>query len=328
MDRPHLRKLRELVNARTIGAVIVYDPDRLSRTLGHQLLLAEELERAAVKLLIVSHPMEAAPEGSLFFQMRGASAEYERAKTWERTQRGRMGRVKAGHMWGGNPPYGYRYVGEAHQGHWEVEDQEAAIVRQIFTWSVEGCSIREIARRLTAQGIPTPLDPPEPGAPRRRRASRKRGAYAVWARSSVYEILSNSAYIGCAYHNRRQYRRVDQHQRQYSWRVEDAWIPLAVPAIIDAPKFQTVHERLNRNRQLAARRMKHPYVLRGRWFKCGRCGRSMTAMATRGHRYFRCASHGRHLSGPRCPGTIRVDVAEEKVWDAVMQILSDPDVIR
>jgi site-specific DNA recombinase len=58
MDRPSLRKLRDLVNARAIMAAIVYDPDRLSRNLGHQLLLAEEFERATVKLLIVSHPLE------------------------------------------------------------------------------------------------------------------------------------------------------------------------------------------------------------------------------------------------------------------------------
>ena len=72
MDRPDLWKLRDLVNAQAISAVMVYDPDRLSRNLGHQLLLAEEFERAGVKLLIVSHPMEQGPEGWLFFQMRGA----------------------------------------------------------------------------------------------------------------------------------------------------------------------------------------------------------------------------------------------------------------
>src|SRR2546425_6670388 len=74
MDRPSLRKLRDLVNTKAIAAVTVIDPDRLSRNLGHQLLLAEEFERAGVKLLIVSHPMEPGPEGWMFFQMRGALA--------------------------------------------------------------------------------------------------------------------------------------------------------------------------------------------------------------------------------------------------------------
>jgi site-specific DNA recombinase len=71
MDRPALRRLRELVQTQAIAAAIVYDPDRLSRNLGHQLLLAEEFERARVTLLIVSHPMGQGPEGWLFFQMRG-----------------------------------------------------------------------------------------------------------------------------------------------------------------------------------------------------------------------------------------------------------------
>jgi site-specific DNA recombinase len=75
MDRPGLHRLRELVQAQAIAAVIVIDPDRLSRNLGHQLLLAEELEQAGVKLMIVSHPLERGPEGWLFFQMRGALAE-------------------------------------------------------------------------------------------------------------------------------------------------------------------------------------------------------------------------------------------------------------
>jgi site-specific DNA recombinase len=115
MDRPGLRKLRDLVNAKAITAVVVHDPDRLSRNLGHQLLLAEEFERAGVKLLIVSHPLEQGPEGWLFFQMRGALAEYERAKILERTHRGRNGRAQAGHVWGGQVPLGYRAVREPHK---------------------------------------------------------------------------------------------------------------------------------------------------------------------------------------------------------------------
>src|SRR6266850_213039 len=58
MDRPGLRRLRELVQTQALAAAIVYDPDRLSRNLGHQLLLAEEFERANVQMLIVSHPLE------------------------------------------------------------------------------------------------------------------------------------------------------------------------------------------------------------------------------------------------------------------------------
>jgi DNA invertase Pin-like site-specific DNA recombinase len=81
-DRPNLRKLQDLVNTRAIMAAIVYDPDRLSRNLGHQLLLAEEFERANVKLLIVSHPLEQGPEGWLFFQMRGRWRSMSGQSSW------------------------------------------------------------------------------------------------------------------------------------------------------------------------------------------------------------------------------------------------------
>jgi site-specific DNA recombinase len=114
MDRAQLRTLRGLVTTRAIAAAIVYDPDRLSRNLGHQLLLAEEFERAGVTLLIVSHPLEQGPEGWLFFQMRGALAEYERAKTLERTKRGLVGRAKSGQVNGGRVALGYRYLSGPH----------------------------------------------------------------------------------------------------------------------------------------------------------------------------------------------------------------------
>jgi site-specific DNA recombinase len=114
MDRSQLRTLRGLVSTRAIAAAVVYDPDRLSRNFGHQLLLVEEFERAGVTLLIVSHLLEQGPEGWLFFQMSGALAEYERAKMLERTKRGLVGRAKSGQVNGGRVALGYRYLSGPH----------------------------------------------------------------------------------------------------------------------------------------------------------------------------------------------------------------------
>jgi DNA invertase Pin-like site-specific DNA recombinase len=43
MDRPGLRRLRKLVQIQAMSAALVIDPDRLSRSLGHQFWLAEEM---------------------------------------------------------------------------------------------------------------------------------------------------------------------------------------------------------------------------------------------------------------------------------------------
>src|SRR4029453_18749917 len=52
LARPGLQQVRDLITRRAIAALVVYDPDRLSRNLGHQLLMAEQAEKAGVALLI------------------------------------------------------------------------------------------------------------------------------------------------------------------------------------------------------------------------------------------------------------------------------------
>jgi site-specific DNA recombinase len=195
MDRPSLRKLRDFVATQAISAIIVYDPDRLSRNLGHQLLLAEECDRAAVELLIVSHPLERGPEGWLFFQMRGALAEYERAKLLERTHRGRAGRVKAGYPGGGSVPFGYRRVREPHKGHLEIDDETAPIARRIFQMYATGATLWAIAKQLTDERVPTKFD--REGSSKQRQ--QKRLGYGAWSISLLQRMLRNATYAGRAY---------------------------------------------------------------------------------------------------------------------------------
>jgi DNA invertase Pin-like site-specific DNA recombinase len=242
-----------LMHTRAISAVIIYDPDRLSRNLGHQLLLAEELERAGVKLLMVSHPMEQGPEGWLFFQMRGALAEYERAKILERSRRGKIGRAKAGHPSGGRVPLGYRAVYQSHAGHWEVEPEEAALVERIFAMCLSGMPTRAIARQLTEERLPTKCDRhPEEGG-------NKRQARGVWSPQSVHQILTYQCYTGVAYWGKR--TRVSKTTRRRE--SPEEWIQIPIPLIIDEATFQVAPRPLQRNKALAVRNRKHEYLLVG-----------------------------------------------------------------
>lgn len=105
LNRPQLTKLRDLVHQRLVQAIFVYDLDRLSRKLAHQLLLCEEFEQAGVALRIITMPEGAkTPEVQLLTNVRGVIAEYERSKILERTERGRRGRAQAGRPPGGRPP--------------------------------------------------------------------------------------------------------------------------------------------------------------------------------------------------------------------------------
>jgi site-specific DNA recombinase len=318
MDRPGLRHLRDLVNARAIAAAIVYDPDRLSRNLGHQLLLAEEFEQAAVQLLIVSYPMEQGPEGWLFFQMRGALAEYERAKILERLKRGLVGRAKAGHVNGGSVAFGYHYIKADHGGRWEIDEDEAAVVRRIFHLCLEGMPTRGIARLLTQERVPSKRDRhPE-------LAGHKAAGVGEWNPATVHAILVYEGYIGRIHYNKRKAagktRRVD--------RPPEDWVEIAIPAIMPVETFRAVQSRLAHNKATAQRNRKYEYLFIGGRLRCGQCGRAVTGMAPHGRRVYRCSSRSTFMEpSKRCKGILKADDAERRVWAAIEQVLQQPEII-
>ncbi len=96
LDRPALNRLRHAAREGKVDSVLVYDPDRLSRKLYHQMILAEEFEKQGIKLEFITQDMGTSPEDRMFFNMRGLIAEYEREKISERTMRGSREKARQG----------------------------------------------------------------------------------------------------------------------------------------------------------------------------------------------------------------------------------------
>jgi site-specific DNA recombinase len=319
LERPGLRKLRELVQTNAIAAAIIYDVDRLSRRMVPQLLFEEECERAGVALLVVMDPMEAGPEGTLRRHIKGAFAEWEKAKILERTRRGMVRRIQAGHPGGGVVPLGWRALSEPHGGRWEVDTDEAALVQRIFALCLSGLSTRKIATQLTAERIPTPsqrhADPRTDTKP----------PLGVWGHPTVRGILTNPAYMGQAVWGTHANLTKTTRRR----RPESEWVHLTVPPIVDTETFHAAQAALQQHQALAIRNRKYDYLLCGGRLRCGRCGRGTTGICRKsGIRYYRCNSH-HYLMDPslRCPGVLRADVVEAQVWAAVIQVLEQPELI-
>ena len=88
LERPALDKLRDALDAKLYDMVVIYDQDRLSRTLSHQLLLTEEIEKSGAQLVFVSSEYKRTPEGILSRHCRAyrlASLVATSAKTVHRT---------------------------------------------------------------------------------------------------------------------------------------------------------------------------------------------------------------------------------------------------
>src|SRR6059036_2936408 len=150
--RPALERLRDAAAAGALDRVYVHSPDRLARRYAYQVLLVDELRRAGVEVVFLNHPLGRTAEEDLLLQVQGMVAEYERAKILERSRRGKLHAARRGSpnvLCGA--PYGYRYLSRRESGgeaSYQVVEDEAAVVRQIFRWvGQERCSIGEVCRR-------------------------------------------------------------------------------------------------------------------------------------------------------------------------------------
>ncbi len=112
LERPALNRLREDASKGLISQVICYDPDRLSRKLMNQLIIDDELRKRNIPLIFVNGEYANSPEGQLFFAMRGAISEFEKAKIKERTSSGRLQKMKKGMIIKDSKLYGYKFVKE------------------------------------------------------------------------------------------------------------------------------------------------------------------------------------------------------------------------
>lgn len=157
LERPGLNDLRRDVKDGIITKVICLDPDRLARKLMLQLIITDEFERRGVELVFINGEYAKTPEGQLFYSMRGAIAEFEKAKINERMSRGRREKASQGKVIRNAYTYGYDYDKEKSQ--YVINDQEARVVQLIFNLFTQpnniALGINGIARYLTSQQIPT-----------------------------------------------------------------------------------------------------------------------------------------------------------------------------
>jgi site-specific DNA recombinase len=301
LDRPGLDRIREMAQAGEIDVVIVHDLDRLSRKAVYQMLLEEELGKNRVRIHYVLGNYGDDDEGRLQKHIRAAIAEYERSKITERTERGKRKKARGGLVVGGGRiPYGYLYDDD---GHLIIAEKEAHIVRLIFEWYTnvdEECSIRGIARRLSATG------------------SKSYEGNTRWARSSVANILANETYAGVAYYNRR--KRETPYGNRHALRPREAWIPIPVPAIVDRETWEAAQRRRAHNRKMMRKQPCHRYLLSG-MLVCGECGYSYGGQFSKGKRYYR--DGGRKHPVP----CLRADEVEARIWQAVKGMLLNPSAL-
>jgi len=328
LDRPALDELRDHAREGRFDVVVVLCPDRLARKYAYQVLLIEELERTGVELHFCERPISDSPDDQLLLQIQGAIAEYERAKIVERARRGRLHRARLGELSPGRLPYGYRRSAKRYGGDGtiRIDENEAAMVRQVFRWyAEEGQSLYGVLRKLNGSEW------------------KPRSGSEAWAPTTVLRMLRCEWYIGKAYYNRTKSTSNDGSGSRHTIvkRPRAEWIEVPVPPLIDEPLFSLVQQCIEENRRYARRRLKYEgvYLLRG-LLKCGVCGRAYVGSGKtsprnpggeRIYHYYICSRGGAPFpdgSQGRCPNDrLRAAGVNEAVWTTVRDLLLDSEIL-
>ncbi len=189
-DRPQYYKMMDYIKENDIDMIIVYKNDRIHRSLYNLLAMIYELNECDVALVSVTEMFDTStPQGMLFLQMLGSFAEFERAMINERTRNGRIVRLNENKWVGGRTSLGYRVN---KQGKFEIDEEEAKIVKDIFKLRSKGLSLAKIGDKYG------------------------------FSKQKVDYILKNRNYIGLfEYYNKREQRNIvieiDPIVSRYMW---------------------------------------------------------------------------------------------------------------
>jgi len=355
LARPGMDRVRDLVQGEGVSVVLAQDRDRFAREPAYLYLLKQEFEHYGTRIRSLSDRADDSPEGELTEGILDQLGKFERAKTAERTRRGRLRKAREGKVIAGRQAdYGFRY-NETRDGY-VVYEPEMATVRRIFEmFGTEGASVYGVKAALDAANVAPP-----------------RGVY--WTRTfirgcvfdDVYKPhtfeevaalvspqvaarLDSSRLYGVWWYNRRHAHRArvleenpDGKRRyvtrtRYADKPREEWIAVPVP---DAGVPKEIVERARdalRDNEKCSSAGRRFWELSGGIFRCAECGRALVAVTAlkgpKGYRrrmfYYACTTR-RQVGKHACSfsRSINARKAEAAVWRAVSALLTDPENLK
>lgn len=202
-------------------------------------------------------------------------------------------------------PFGYK---KDQKNHLVLDEEVSGVVMRIFLWKKSGMKECEIAKKLSAQGIPTPFI-------RRCQLGYMRNTSRVknpaWQPAFVTKVLENPVYTGTMVYNRiaydGTYRKIGENPRE-DWRM----VPDSHPAIISWELFDEISAlregeqvaKEERHQKCRQRRENNPNVFKGRIF-CKECGEKLVCHWQKdGSLYFYCSP-------------CHVSISEKDLWNGI-----------
>ena len=203
-----------------------------------------------------------------------------------------------------------------------VDEFAANVVRDIFHWKLNGIGIIEIANRLNAQGIPTPLEYKTQQGMKYNTPFRVKSE-SVWSAKMVLRILQNPVYIGTLEQGRVTTPSYKVKRLINKPREEWAVIENCHEAIIDSFDFDTIQKVLSLDTHTGIPGQAVDKF--GGMAYCGECGAPMVRKTIpsgkRKYVYYVCSAHKTHKT---CYShSLRDSVLDEIVLESVREHIKE-----
>jgi site-specific DNA recombinase len=352
LERPGLDKVRDLVAAGGVSAVLATERDRFSREPAHMWLLREELAEHGTKLRALNSLGDSA-EAELGDAMMDQVGRYFRRKMAEKTAENKVKKAREGKIVAAQRCPNYGFVFNKSRDAYLVDPETMSVVRRIFeTVGVKGRGINYLVGALEREGVRAP-----------------RGGR--WNKTMVRNILVSDLYkpmsaeevaplvapevaarldtrksYGIWWYNRRKtkLRRVVEdgpegrlYKRKNDARLREPEEWVAVP--VDITEAELSCEVVHAARAVVVDRRRPSsaghrfWELSGGVIRCGVCGNALQTTAVRRgnktHYYYRCRQ--RYNNGLRdCTNSkvFRAEKVEAEAWEELSGLLKDPERLR
>jgi site-specific DNA recombinase len=259
VNRPGFQAMMQAAAGRAFECIIIEDVDRFARDQAGWHTARKRLDFLGVQIIDARGII-----GRLDGSFRALMAEHHIDNLIIHTKRGMAAQIKRG-LAAGGLTYGYDAV-TGTPGARRINEDQAAIVRRIFTEYVAGRGALQIVRELNAEAIAPP------------RGRDWRPSVLIGNPARGYGILCNPLYDGRLVWNRvRMVKDPDSGKRLSRSNSQAEWLttPIEELRIIERETFAEAQRiRAERSKASGGRR-KLPKQLLSGLIKCGACGASM-----------------------------------------------------
>ena len=285
--RPDFQRMIKDSNKRQWDYVLVYKLDRFSRNKYEATIHKHTLSNNGVKVISAMENIPDTPEGIILESLLEGMNQYYSAELSQKVHRGLNESYLKGNYTGGNQIYGYDVKDKKNI----INEEEASIVREVFSKFSQGFTGVDISNNLKTRGVRT-----------------KKGCYIT--DKMIYKIIQNTKYIGKVKHGETVYTNI-------------------YPAIIDEQTWQKVQNIRNSYKHAHCRKQDtYNYILSGKLI-CGYCKHKMIGESGKEidkiikYRYYSCLTRRRRKTEKCILQTNKKDELEKEIMDITWKVLSN-----